>query len=157
MSLLHRADSASDRLGNCNNLSSSVPVMTIFIQPWIDVRSIEDIIGGSYITPFSRSVINKDPSIQTALSGRCPASGCECLTPLSGPGSGSRCQNSGSECQSQLRPGQGSQAPEPEPVGASLPIRQYAETGEVRPVTTSQHHVTDIRQWTSTNNFAIKD
>ena len=80
--------------------------------------NVEDII--------SRSVIDED---HTALSGRCSASGCECLTPLSGPGSGSRCQNSGSECQSQLRPGQGSQAPEPEPVGASLPIRQYAETG----------------------------
>ena len=64
------------------------------------------------------------------------------LPSLSLPGSGSRCQNSGSECQSQLRPGL---AVRPRSRSQLARVFRYVNTREVRPCWV---------QWQDLNNTA---
>lgn len=67
------------------------------------------------------------------------------LPSLSLPGSGSRCQNSGSECQSQLRPGL---AVRPRSRSQLARVFRYVNTREVRPCWV---------QWQDLNNTATTD
>ena len=95
------------------------------------------------------------------MSSKClPMSDTSDTPSLSLPGSGSRCQNSGSQCRSQLRPGL---AVRPRSRSQLARVFRYVNTREVRPwtilspVTRSQQHDYNRNQTLDralTNNYA---